>query len=260
MTSQSQLITTKGLVINERSVGENDKYIEILTEDLGVIDVSVKGVKKITSKNSGSAQLFSYSKFCLSKRRERFYINSSENISIFFDIRLSVEKLSLASYFSEVVKYALPHDLPCGEVLRLFLNTLHYLCNEKIDMNILKSIFELRLMTEIGLMPQLIGCRECICFESEHMFFDLKNSNLICKKCADENMLSTDNLQELPIAVLRSVRHICLSDFEKIFSFSLSENYIPMLSHFSEKYLINQLGRSFKTLKFYKNIIGGING
>lgn len=260
MTTQTQLITTRGLVINERSVGENDKYIELLTEDLGVIDVSVKGVKKITSKNAGSAQLFSYSKFCLSKRGERFYINSSENISIFFEIRLSIEKLSLASYFSEIVKYALPNDLPCNEVLRLFLNTLYYLCNDKLDMNILKSIFELRLLTEIGLMPQLIGCRECFCFENEYMFFDYKNSNLICKECIEKLGLSADNLEPLHPAALKSVRHVCLSDFEKIFSFSLADTYIPLLLHFSEKYLINQLGKSFKTLKFYKNIIGGING
>lgn len=260
MTTQSQLITTRGLVINERSVGENDKYIELLTEDLGVINVSVKGVKKITSKNSGSAQLFSYSKFCLNKRGERFYINSSENISVFYEIRLSVEKLSLASYFSEIVKYTLPKDLPCCEVLRLFLNSLYYLCNDKLNMSIIKSIFELRLLTEIGLMPQLIGCRECICFENEHMFFDYKNSNLICKECIEKLGLTEENLEQLHPAVLKAIRHICLSDFEKIFSFSLSESYIPMISHFSEKHLINQLGKSFKTLKFYKNIIGGING
>ena len=43
------LITTAGVVIRERQIGENDKFVDILTEKNGVIEVSVKGVKKSTA-------------------------------------------------------------------------------------------------------------------------------------------------------------------------------------------------------------------
>ena len=91
------LITTYGIVIRERNVGENDKFIDVLTSDLGVIELSAKGVKKITSKSFSSAQLFAYSKFCLNKKNDRYYINSAEPVRIFYDIRLDVENFALAS-------------------------------------------------------------------------------------------------------------------------------------------------------------------
>lgn len=255
--SNTQMLTTKGLVICERSVGEADKFIEILTEDFGVIEVSVKGVKKITSKNSGSSQLFAYSKFCLNKRGDRYYINSSEVISVFYDLRYEVEKISLASYFAELVKYTLPVGLPCKNVLRLYLNTLHCMCSDNKELSLLKSIFELRLLSEIGMLPQLIGCSNCFCYESQYMYFNIEKANLICDKCVSDEV-SELNIK-IHIAVLRAVRHICLSEFDKVFNFSLTYEYIYHLSDFSERYTLYQLGRNFRTLSFYKKIIGGTN-
>ena len=61
------MIILEGIVLKERSVGEQDKFIDILTKEKGVIEVSVKGAKKINGKTGGSAQLFAYSRFCLNQ-------------------------------------------------------------------------------------------------------------------------------------------------------------------------------------------------
>ncbi len=37
------LTTVTGIVIRERSVGEQDKFIDLLTADQGVLEVSVRG-------------------------------------------------------------------------------------------------------------------------------------------------------------------------------------------------------------------------
>lgn len=124
------LITTKGVVIRERQSRENDKFIDILTPDLGIIEISAKGAKKISSKNSASTQLFAYSNFCVQKRTERYYLNSSEPIHIFYPIRTDIEKTALAAYFSEVIKYAVPSEQPSADVLRLLLNSFHFMTED----------------------------------------------------------------------------------------------------------------------------------
>ena len=53
------MTTFEGIVLKERSYGENDKFIDILTKDHGVVEISVKGAKKINGKNGSSAQLIS---------------------------------------------------------------------------------------------------------------------------------------------------------------------------------------------------------
>ena len=44
------MIITEGIVIKERSVGEQDKFIDILTKEYGVVEAAVKGARKINGK------------------------------------------------------------------------------------------------------------------------------------------------------------------------------------------------------------------
>ena len=81
------MITEEGIVLKERSVGEQDKFIDILTKTRGVIEVCVKGAKKITGRSGSSTQLFAYSRFCIDQRGERMYLNSAEPIHIFYGLR-----------------------------------------------------------------------------------------------------------------------------------------------------------------------------
>ncbi|MEG2144649.1 MAG: DNA repair protein RecO, partial [Oscillospiraceae bacterium] len=58
----------------------------------------------------------------------------------------------------------------------------------------------------------------------------------------------------LPAPVLYALRHICYSDAKKIFSFDIAAESLKTLSLFTEQYLIFQLGRSFRTLDFFKSL------
>ena len=98
------MITVEGIVLKERSVGEQDKFIDILTKENGVLEISVKGAKKINGKSGASSQLFAYSRFCIQQRKERFYLNSAAPIHIFYDLRSSLSRISLASYFADVLR------------------------------------------------------------------------------------------------------------------------------------------------------------
>lgn len=39
------LITTVGAVISVRDVGDNDRFITVLSPDMGLVEISVKGAK-----------------------------------------------------------------------------------------------------------------------------------------------------------------------------------------------------------------------
>lgn len=246
------LCTTKGIVIRERFVGENDKYIDVLTKDLGVIEVNIKGVKKINSKNSSSTQLFSYSKLCLAKRGEKYILNSSEPINVFYELRLDIERLSLASYFADVIKFSVVSEEPADGVLRLFLNTLHYLSNGNRSIPFLKSIFELRLLTEIGLMPDLVACKNCVKYDGEIYFFHILEGIIICENC--HNGVENDNIVGIGKSILHAMRYIIFSDYEKLFNFKISDESQKILSDISEKYLVTHLNKNFKTLDFFKSL------
>ena len=243
---------TEGIVLKERSMGEQDKFIDILTKDKGVVELAVKGARKINGRSGASTQLFAYSRFCIDKRGEKLYLNSAEPVHIFYGLRDSLTKVSLASYFADVLRSCIEPQRQNGDIMRLFLNCLHFLENGKRDEQMLKSIFELRLMSEIGFMPDVVMCRECGVYEPEELFFSVINGGFICADCFGER--SDENYIKLKLPVLNAVRHIVLADFDRLFNFRVSEQAQKKLGFFSESYLLTHLERSFRTLDFYKSI------
>ncbi len=250
------LTTVKGLVLKEKSYGENDKILYILTDSMGLITVSAKGVKKSNAKNSSVSQMFCYANYCLSESKGRYILNSAEPIRIFYDIRLDVEKFALASYFCELLLYTSTYE-QSGEVLRLILNTLHFLEDKNKEPRLLKSIFELRLMSEIGLVPNLIGCCECLTYSATLMQFDLKGGRIYCENCCGSRDLRT--FEVIDETLLHAIRYIALTDMERLFSFRLSSDYLEMLNVITERYVKLQLDKRFATLDFYKTITNGTN-
>lgn len=247
------LITVNGIVIRERSVGDQDKFIDIFTDKCGLVEVAVKGARKISGTNLSATQLFAYSRFCLSKRRDRYYINSVEPIKIFYGLRTDLSKLTLASYFSEIIAYASSEpDSAQPEVMRLFLNCLHYLSDSSRSQQLLKCIFEMRYMTETGLMPSVVGCSECGNYSSDRMYFVIGDGTLYCSDCFDHNKGKTALC--ITKSVLCAVRHIVFAGFDRLFNFRINDASMHILSVLTEKYLLEHIGRNFKTLDFYHDI------
>jgi DNA repair protein RecO (recombination protein O) len=247
------MTTVEGIVLKERSVGEQDKFIDILTRESGVLEVSVKGAKKINGRSGSSSQLLAYSRFCIDKRGNYLYLNSAEPIHIFYGLRESLKKISLASYFAEVLRFCIRPEAQNGDVMRLMLNCLHYLENGERDEKLLKAVFELRLMSETGYMPDVVACRSCGVFEPEELFFCIGDGGFYCADCFDSGTASEHMKIKLP--VLSAVRHIVLADFGRLFNFRVSESAQQSLSALAESYLLTHLERSFGTLDFYKSIV-----
>ena len=48
------LVTVEGIVVGKRDIGENNCFLDILTDKYGVIEVTAHGVKKVNSRNAPS--------------------------------------------------------------------------------------------------------------------------------------------------------------------------------------------------------------
>ena len=247
------MTTVEGIVLKERSVGEQDKFIDILTGENGVLEVSVKGARKINGKSGSSAQLLAYSRFCIDKRGNYLYLNSAEPIHIFYGLRDSLSKISLASYFAEVMRFCIKPEAQNGDILRLMLNCLHYLENSGRGESFLKALFEFRLMSEIGYMPDVVACRGCGVYEPEELFFCIRDGGFFCADCFEND--STADYIKVGLPVLSAVRHIVLADFDRLFNFRVSERTQEKLSALAEAYMLTHLERGFGTLDFYKSIM-----
>ncbi len=247
------MLTVKGVVLTQKPVGEQDKFIDILTDDLGVLEVLVKGAGKINSKSGCATQLFAYSAFCLNRTKRGYILNSVSPIRIFYDLRNSVTAVALASYFSQIIQFSVLPQASNGEIQRLLLNCLHFLEQKKHTEALLKSIFELRMAALLGFMPDVIMCRTCGEYLPQQLSFSVEQGSFCCMECRSPQEEYTQTVT-MTAATLQAIRHIVLQDPERIFSFRLSESCQDALFRFSEQFLQYHIDHTCSALQYYKAI------
>lgn len=241
-------VTTKGLIIREQTIGESDRLVTLLTADFGLLKAFVRRAKTLKNQNLSSTSLFVYGDFTLYKGRDAYVIDNAVPIEVFFDLRADIERIALAQYFAQLTYYLGSQEQPAPEMLRLILNSLHLLCQGRKNTKIIKSAVEMRMLCLGGYMPDILACYRCGNYESDLMYFDISEGCIYCSDCCRNNALSA------PLGVITAIRYICLSDISKIFSFSLSDENIDILSDICEKYLLSRVDGRLSTLEFYKGL------
>ncbi len=246
-------ITTDALVIKETSIKDNDRLVSLMTKDLGIINAFATGAKSIKSKRGSATGLLSYSNFTLNKKGDTYRVTEAVANRVFFGAGSDIITLSLSQYFCELAYNLYPQDTSSNEFFRLILNSLHFLTEKKMNYNLIKAITELRIAVLSGYTPDLVACNTCGKFEDDVMFFDYKNGSVYCNDCN-----ASDSNIKISLDIVKALRHIVFSDFSNIYSFELSDKNAAILSETTEKYIIYQNERSFKTLDFYNSIKGAI--
>ncbi len=243
-------VKTQGLIIKEQAVGESDRLVTILTKDEGIIKAFAKRAKSLKDNKNASTSLLCYSKLSIFKGRDKYIIDNSSPIEIFFGLRKNILSLALAQYFCELCAWLVPENTNSEEFLRIVLNSLSFLSNEKKNIYIIKAITELRILSLSGYMPDLIMCKNCGKYENEYWTFKTENGIILCKDCQGEHSTGIKISQ----GVLTAMRHIIYSDVEKLYKFNLPDDSAKLLSDTTEAYTVLTLGAKPKTLQFFNNL------
>lgn len=242
-------ITTDGLVIKETNIRDNDRMITVITRDMGVINAFVRGVKSIKSKRGSATSLLAYSNFNLETKGDTYTVTEASVNKMFFGAGSDIITLTVAQYFCELCNIFRPIEHESEEFLRLILNSLHFLTENKRPPELIKAITELRVAVIAGYAPNLVACDGCGEFEDAVMYFKLDDGTLYCSDCRKENCVS------ITLTVLQAMRHIVYSKFESLYSFEIPENAAKELSKLSEKYITYQTEHKFTTLEFLRGIV-----
>lgn len=211
-----EIISRKGIIIKEVKVGEGNKIFTILTSE-GAISASAKGVRSFKSKLSAGCGLFGFSDFELKKGKSMYSVMSAESIESFYEVRTDVVKLSLAVYFSDLLRNFALEGQDTGRVLRLMLNTLFYL-TENNDYDRVKAVFELRLMAECGFLPDFA------------------------------------NLSGYSDSCIQAVKYITECPMQKLFSFNADTPTLKQLNTFAESNVLLHLSYRPRSLEYYLSL------
>lgn len=243
--------TTEALVIKEMNVGESDRLVTLFTRDYGIIKAFAAGAKNIKSKKSAATSLLTYSSFTILKKKDTYKIYEAVPLKLFFGAGSDITVLSLAQYFCELSSVLVSSGVPDAELLRLILNSLHFLTCEKRYPPLIKAITELRTAALTGYMPDLVACTNCGKFEDDIMYFSLADGALYCEECKH-----ISEFRQIPVSrtLLSAMRHIVYSEFKNLYSFTVPEESARLLADLTGEYITVQTDHRFVTLDFYNSI------
>ena len=243
-------IKTDALIIRENNrIGENDRLITALTRERGVLQASVRGARKITSRSGSGTSLLTYSTLTLTEGKNKWIVTDAKPQRVFFELRSEMSKVALAQYFCELAGVLAPREEPAEEALRLLLNALHFLSEGSREAALLKVTVEQRLLRLAGYCPDLSGCAVCGRPEGGMFLQPLRGTLL----CTDHGSPSMDTLP-LTAGAVAAWRYLTAAPEDKLFSVKLSEESLQSLVAASEYFLLSCLGRGFNTLDFYHSV------
>lgn len=258
-------LSVHGLVLREKPLGDNDKLLTLLTAEHGKMFVTGKGVRSLKNKNMTSSQPFAYSTFVLTKNKSGFYhISESDLHELFFGIRTDLNRIALASYICDVADHCSVEENDETALLRLTLNTLYAISQDKRPLPQIKGAFELRCAAVSGMAPDLSACCMCDADDAPLYYLDILEGELLCSDCisrrrvdkyADREGEWTRPFIAVSPMLLGAFRYTVESDASKFLSFSLPENELSDYSAACERYLLHHLGRGFPTLEYYKHCL-----
>ena len=250
-----------GLVLKSVNIGEADRLLTIFTKESGTVSAMVKGARSLKNRNMAASQQFCYSNFVLYKKGDKLWVRESNLIESFFGLRETIEGLSLAGYIVEVLSDVTTAEAE-GELLRLALNSLYAISEKKYSFDKIKAAFEIRATSIIGFMPEVLSCRECGETAGD-FYFDIMGGSIVCYACKQKAERqrrdiyddgARDVISILSEGAKTALAYLIHSPIERIFAFNISDADMEILSRATEKYITNQLERSFKSLEFYKEV------
>lgn len=242
---------TDGLVLREVKVGEADKILTIFSPQLGIINASARGSRRLKSKLFSGCGLFCYSEFTLSSGRNTWFVQQATVKRVFHGIGASVGGMALAAYLAELTSLLPLTEKEAPRQMRLLLNSLYLISEQKKPLWQIKAVYELRTMTLNGYMPQLLCCRDCHKYDGDGFLLEYQGGELLCRDCAARE----NKMPNLDQGSLKALRYICLMEDDQIFSFELKEKSIPFLCRVAEEYTIYQMERPVKSLGFYHSVL-----
>lgn len=251
----------KGLVLRTVDLKESDRLLTIFTEEKGIVTALARGARSLKSRKMSATQQFCYSSFVLYEQGEKYQIKECSLIESFFGIRNNIEGLALAAYIVEVLNDVGIEDKEV-DLLRLALNSLYAISEEKYALDKIKAVFEMRSVSILGFMPEILSCRRCGKKEGD-FFFDIMAGATECFECHKKAEAAHETLAEeheghivsiISEGAKDAMCYAVYAPLEKVFSFNISDEDMRLFSKAAERYIVNHLERSYKSLEFYNEV------
>lgn len=230
-----------GVVLSESNMGDFDKMLTILTPNFGKISCVAKGARRPRSALLAGSQIFCFGEYLMYKGTNTYHINSVEPIEVFYNIRTDLDKLNVAVHINKIVQEVTGENQNCFNIMQLLLNTLYVISETDKDLDLVLSIFKLRLLSILGFRPTVNECVNCKGKESL-IYFSLRDNGVKCSACGKQDK-SSITISE---STYNAIKYTITAPPKKLFSFSIKDESLEEFKLVTKLYFNEKLEKEYK--------------
>ncbi len=151
--SQTRSYRTKAIIVSRRRFSEADRIVTFFSPDLGLHEAIAHGIRKPTSRKSGSLELFNLVDLFIVRGKSIDIINEASTIDSFSRVKKDFTLTHPVFYMLEIVGRLFSHGESQGEIFDLLQTTINLLNTKKLtstQIDCLLSRFEIKVLEESG--------------------------------------------------------------------------------------------------------------
>lgn len=179
--------SSRGIVLSIENFGEADRYIQFFTKDWGMISVLAKSARKSKRRYVGGLDLFCHNEiFLRGDPKDRPYLNELSVLNSFPKLREELDKVLLAGKIVQWITRLANTPTPMPSIYSLLGQSLALIEKEQNleKLELLNTVFKLRLLCLLGLKPRVDVCAKCEGKDDIEGIFDLNSGGILCRLCA----------------------------------------------------------------------------
>jgi len=145
----------RGIVLSVSQLGEYDKRMVVLTEQLGKITIFANGARRQNNRFTAVAQSFTMGRFQLRPGNQAYTLTGAEIERPFLELSGDMEGYTSAAYCCELTDYFTREGVGGSDELNLLYVTFLSLLEERLPFSVIRSAFALKLLHIEGEAPEM---------------------------------------------------------------------------------------------------------
>lgn len=238
----------EGIVLRSIDYGESNKILTIFSREIGKFGAVARGAKKPNSRLASVSQPFTYGYFLCSTNKGLATAQQGEIIELFRSITEDLFLTAYASYIVELLDKSTDERVNNPYLFELLYQTLKYI-DEGYDPQIMKNIFEMKMLPVLGLRPNFEHCVSCKSPEGPFVF-SIKEAGLLCHRCIEHD----PHHLKLNGTTIRLLRLFSFFDLNRLGSINVKETTKSELETCISAYYEEYSGLYLKTKRFLQQL------
>jgi len=236
-------------------MGEADRVLMLLSEDLGKFQAVVKGARRERSRFVGSTLSFNYLKAMFFTGKNLDTLSQAELLHPFSKLREDLTTLAYASFWVELIDGFVPERVEVKEVFG-FLLAAFLTLEQTTDPALLNLAFEIRLLNYLGYQPELDACITCrqpvdTGMNESDLYFSASTGGIICGNCRLEH----SDLIQVNQAQLNLIKALAAADIRELSKVQGNGDDYKTVGTILREFIETRLERPLKSRIFLDNLL-----